>query len=37
MLEFAEIEKHIPSNRQWMGRPSAERRAIARCYMERQF
>jgi len=32
-LEIIEIEKHIPSNRQWMGRPAAERRVIARCYV----
>jgi len=26
LLEIIEIEKHIPSTRQWMGRPVAERR-----------
>jgi len=33
LLEIIEIEKHIPSTRQWMGRPVAERRTIARCYV----
>ena len=33
VLEIIEIEKHIPCSRQWMGRPAAERRAIARCYV----
>ena len=33
VLEIIEIEKHIPSNRQWMGRPAAERRTIARCFV----
>ena len=33
VLEIVEIEKHIPCNRQWMGRPAAERKTIARCYV----
>lgn len=33
VLELVEIERHIPGNRQWMGRPAAERRAIGRCYV----
>lgn len=33
MLEIIEIEKYIPSHRQWMGRPAAERKTIARCYV----
>ena len=37
LLEIIEIEKHVPGNRQWMGRPSAERRTIARCYVAKVF
>ena len=33
LFEIIEIEKHVPCNKQWMGRPAAERRAIARCYV----
>jgi len=33
VLEIIEIEKHIPCSRQWTGRPAAERRTIARCYV----
>lgn len=37
LFEIIEIEKHVPGNRQWMGRPAAERRTIARCYVAKVF
>lgn len=33
ILELVKVENHIHSNRQWMGRPPAERKAIARCFV----
>jgi hypothetical protein len=33
VLEVIEIERHIPKNQQWTGRPSAERRAIGRSFV----
>jgi hypothetical protein len=33
ILELIKIENHIHFNRQWMGRPPAERKAIARCFV----
>ena len=33
VLEIIEIESHVPKNRQWTGRPPAERKAIARSYV----
>lgn len=32
ILELVEIEKYIPGNRQWLGRPAAECKTIARWY-----
>ena len=33
ILELVKIENHTALNRQWMGRPPAERKAIARCFV----
>jgi hypothetical protein len=33
LFEIIEIERHIPKNQQWIGRPAAERRAIGRSYV----
>jgi hypothetical protein len=33
VLEVIEIERHIPKNLQWTGRPAAERRAIGRSFV----
>lgn len=33
VLELIEIERHIPKNQQYTGRPAAERRAIGRSYV----
>jgi hypothetical protein len=33
ILELVKVEKHVGSSRQWMGRPPAERKAIARCFI----
>jgi len=33
VLEVIEIERHIPKNQQWTGRPAAERRAIGRSFV----
>ena len=33
VLEIIEIESHVSKNRQWTGRPPAERKAIARSYV----
>ena len=33
ILELIRVEDHIGCNRRWMGRPPAERKAIARCFI----
>lgn len=33
ILELIKVETHVHVNRRWMGRPPAERKAIARCFV----